>query len=69
MKVVTKHRVDVRILPGSSPCMVPVLASNSDDNRHRCGHATDRNIVNLGSLEDYRATAPVLSAGQVDTAT
>ena len=68
VKVVTKH-IDVRILPSSSPCMVPVLASNSDDNRHRCGHATDRNIVNLGSLEDYRTTAPVLSAGQVDTAT
>ena len=67
VKVVTKHRVDVRILPGSSPCMVPVLASNSDDNRHRCGHATDRNIVTPGSLEDYRATAPVLSAGQGDT--
>ena len=49
--------------------MVTVLASNSDDNRHRCGHATDRNIVKLGSLEDYRATAPVLSAGQVVTAT
>ena len=49
VEVVTKQSRCFRILPGSSPCMVPVLASNSDDNTHRCGHATDRNIVKLGS--------------------